>query len=49
MILKMMQPTSVEYNIEYQSLCRSNFRNLGTPYTSIWKKKYGYWWKNTDY
>ena len=25
-----------------------NFRNMGTPFSWILKKKYDYWWRNTD-
>ena len=45
MILKRMQLTSLEYNIEHQILCGSNFRNMGAPFMWILKKKYDYWWK----
>jgi hypothetical protein len=41
--LKRMQLTSLEYNIEHQTLYGSHFRNMG-----ILKKKYDYWWKDTD-
>jgi len=32
-ILKKMQSTSLEENIEYQTLHMSNYRNMGAPYT----------------
>ena len=44
MILKRMQLTSLEYNIEHQTLYGSNFRNMGAPFMWILKKKYDYWW-----
>jgi hypothetical protein len=45
MILKRMQLTSLEWNIEHQTLFGSNFRNMGAPFMWILKKKYDYWWK----
>ena len=45
MILKRMQLTSLEWNIEHQTLYGSNFRNMGAPFMWILKKKYDYWWK----
>ena len=45
MILKRMQLTSLEWNIEQQTLYGSNFRNMGAPFLWILKKKYDYWWK----
>ena len=43
--LKSMQLTSLELNIEHQTLYGSHFRNMRAPFMWIFKKKYDYWWK----
>ena len=45
MILKRMQLTNLEWNIEHQTLYGSNFSHMGAPFTWILKKKYNCWWK----
>jgi hypothetical protein len=41
-IFKRMHSISLEWNIEYQTLYGSNFRNMGAPFTWILEKKYDF-------